>query len=171
MAKLLFYERDLAEERRVVLEEEPVIDEKCQPPQGVPPASGEISFPPENAHTATTATANTFETLFCTHCGVDPSDFQRKLLSKIFYRRWTMVALLLYLVGRRRLITDLDILRQLGRTTSKARFKVEVSHFRQDYRDGEDFGLFRRYLKFRLSGARAISLCEKIWPDLSAAQS
>ncbi|HEV8543400.1 MAG TPA: hypothetical protein VGR78_13475 [Verrucomicrobiae bacterium] len=81
----------------------------------------------------------------------------------MFYRRWLPLALVLYKFNSALLKTDRRILQQLAVTDSQSAFKIEAAHIKEDYLANKDYGILRRYLKFRLSGQRMLRVGAEIW--------
>ena len=109
----------------------------------------------------------TFKSLFCARFRCADADYESLAFRKIFYKRWLPLAFLLHLLNAPVLRTERKILGQIAVADTLSTFNNEAARIKEDYLAANDFGLLRRFFKFRISGKRLLRLGADLWPKTS----
>jgi hypothetical protein len=105
-----------------------------------------------------------FRRLFCARFRCPDERFEEVALRRLIHRRWAWLPWVLGGGLRAKVFaTDLALIRQLGRVTSRANLVAEVQDLRGDYARRNDFGFVRSSFKFRISGDRVLKTARGFW--------
>jgi len=104
-----------------------------------------------------------FRTLFCTRFRCSDEKFETVALRRLIHRRWAWLPWVLGGLASKLFATDLALIRQLGRVTSRANLMAEVQDLRGDYARRGDFGFLRSSFKLRISGDRVLKAARGFW--------
>jgi hypothetical protein len=104
-----------------------------------------------------------FRERYCKHYGIADAEFDQAALKHFLHSPWRWWAGFLARSFPTSLVTDLDIVRQLGRIASTNNLSAEVRGIRSEYQRRRDFGITRRFLRRRLSSARIFAAAKECW--------
>ncbi|MGC8743567.1 MAG: hypothetical protein ACP5T0_06795 [Verrucomicrobiia bacterium] len=98
--------------------------------------------------------------IFCDYFKCPPEKYEERLFWLCVRPNVVFIAKILWIFYRRIFYGDLEMLRQLGRTSNTREIKYELESFRH-YNPPR--GFFRRDLKVRVSGRRLLRIASKLF--------
>ncbi len=124
---------------------------------GGPHVSGDAP-PPQPARGGTSQAS--FCDLFCETNKCCPEDFREKVFWFCLYPQATLLARLIWHLNGAYFRPDVELIEQVRNLTNVAEVRLEFSRFRHYH---TSMGLFRRFLKVRISGQRLLSLADRLF--------
>jgi len=98
--------------------------------------------------------------IFCEHFKCPPENFQDKLFWMCIKPNVSWIAKICWVFNRRMFASDLEMLRQLGRTYNTRQLRYELESFRHYHKPR---GFLRRDLKVRVSGRRLLKIASRLF--------
>ena len=102
-----------------------------------------------------------FSDRFCAHFKYAPSDFDRAVFAMLFYPVWVPLARLLLFLYPSMFKVDFEIIHHVGSARSMKELLIEAENLVRWYQSA----LFRRTIRFRISGRRVISVGQLLFAD------
>lgn len=98
--------------------------------------------------------------IFCERFKCPPNKFEEKLFWMCVRPNVLWIAKICWIFYRRMFATDLEMLRQLGRTSTTRELRFELESFRHYH---PPRGFLRRELKVRVSGRRLLKVASRLF--------
>jgi hypothetical protein len=105
----------------------------------------------------------TFRARFCARLNRPEADFETLALKMFMHRPWSWCTSWLVRGCPKLILTDLQIIQQLGLVSNGSNFAAEVRGIHSDYSRRNDFGMLRRWFRLRLSRERIFKVSRDVW--------
>jgi len=102
-----------------------------------------------------------FGDLFCETNKCLPGEFREKVFWLFLYPQAIPLARLIWHLNRAYFRPDVEFIERVGNLTNSAEVRLELNRFRYYHRAT---GLFRGFLKVRISGQRLLNLADGLFP-------